>query len=105
MSGVTANEKARHMNCNVGSNERVVRLSLGIAAAAGAIFAKGMWRIPLALAGVSGIATGLTRYCPVNRLLGIDNCRGMEQISHSTKVAAARAGTRIANVASRAMAD
>lgn len=63
------------MECNVGPNERVVRLAIGVAAgvAAVALPRAGWWRIPLGLAAFAGLSTGLTRYCPMNAMLGIDN--------------------------------
>ena len=40
----------------------------------------GVWRIPLGIVSVVGIATGVSRYCPVNEALGIDNARkGIER--------------------------
>lgn len=60
---------------NVGPRERVVRLGGGIAAGAAAMLLPelGLLRIPLGLLGFIGLATGSSRYCPVNEALGIDN--------------------------------
>ncbi len=65
------------MKRNVGRVERVVRLSAGIAAGAAALLVEdlGVWRIPLGIVSLAGIATGVSRYCPVNQALGVDNYR------------------------------
>lgn len=63
------------LNRNVGSTERVFRLGAGIAAGAAALLLpelRGL-RIPLAIAGVTALVTGVSRYCPINHALGIDN--------------------------------
>ncbi len=63
-----------NMKTNVGSNERYVRLGLGLAAAAAFPFIRSIWgRSVLGLAATSGISTGLARYCPLNEAFG----RGM----------------------------
>lgn len=63
------------MKPNVGSKERYLRLGLGILAGIGTVkFSKS--KTTSALLGViaaSGIETGLSRYCPLNEVLGIDN--------------------------------
>jgi hypothetical protein len=60
------------MKQNVGSTERFARLALGAAALAAASRAEGWQRVALAGIGISGISTGLTRYCPINEALGVD---------------------------------
>lgn len=70
------------MKRNVGRIERVLRLSTGIAAGAAALLVEdlGVWRIPLGIVSVAGLATGTSRYCPINQALGIDNYRkGVER--------------------------
>lgn len=68
------------LECNVGPAERYVRLGMGLTAAAMAIggVPSERWRLPLSLAALSGIFTGITRYCPLNALLGIHNGQGCE---------------------------
>jgi hypothetical protein len=63
------------MKPNVGERESVGRIVLGIAALSAAIF---VVRNPVAAAllgvvGASGVETGVSRYCPINDLLGVDN--------------------------------
>jgi len=64
------------MNCNVGPRERIIRLASGMAlgaVAAGRPMAA--WkRIALGAVAAVEVITATTRYCPVNQLLGIDNC-------------------------------
>lgn len=59
------------MKTNVGTLDQVIRITLGIALiglfAAGAI---GAW----GLVGIVPLATGLLRFCPLYRLLGIRTC-------------------------------
>jgi len=64
------------MNCNVGPRERIIRLASGMALGA---LAAGRpmtaWkRIALGAVAAAEVITATTRYCPVNKLLGIDNC-------------------------------
>ena len=60
--------------CNIGSLEQKIRIGSGVALLAAAGFAplsRG-WRIGLAVAGLSQLVTGATRYCPVWQAMGID---------------------------------
>lgn len=68
------------MQCNVGPNERYVRVALGLAMATAAASMKGSlrWRLPLGMAAVAELATAATRYCPVSALVGVNNCRSEE---------------------------
>lgn len=58
------------MKCNVGSKERVIRLSIGAAAAALLFLGhfEGAAKIVLAVVAVVGLASGLLRFCPLNCL-------------------------------------
>ena len=58
------------MNPNVGSTECYARLAAGLAAGASAARASGWQRVALGTAAVAGIATALTRYCPINQAIG-----------------------------------
>ena len=63
------------MKPNVGEKERYVRLGLGVLAGLAAIKYARSPKVS-ALLGVmaaSGIETGLSRYCPMSDVLGIDN--------------------------------
>ena len=62
------------IKCNVCEGERLARLLLGAAAAAGAmIFRKDGLKPALTGLGLFGLITAATRYCPINHLLGIKN--------------------------------
>ena len=59
---------------NVGSKERYGRIVMGAASglAAGLLPMSFAARLGFLLIGVAGVGTGMTQYCPVNHLLGID---------------------------------
>lgn len=60
--------------CNVGQKEQKVRLALGagfVAAAIAAPVSRG-WKIGLAAFGVSQIAMGAARFCPLWHALGVN---------------------------------
>lgn len=63
------------MKPNVGPRERYVRIGIGILSAIAAITVARSKQTSALLGAIaaSGIETGLSRYCPVNTLLGIDN--------------------------------
>jgi hypothetical protein len=59
------------MNANVGGLDRVLRIVVGlglIASAAAGYFT------PWGYIGIVPLATGLVRFCPVYRLLGLRTC-------------------------------
>lgn len=58
------------MTHNVGPMERYARLAVGLAAAYAASKTTGWKRSALSSIAVSGIGTGLTRYCPMNQAFG-----------------------------------
>jgi hypothetical protein len=66
---------------NVGPRERYGRIGIGILSGIGAVFlpAEAIVRVALGIIGIVGLGTGVSRYCPVNRLLGIDNYGGAEE--------------------------
>ena len=60
------------LNCNVGKGEAVVRVLLGLA-----IFGAGIaFQNWLGLVGLWPFLTGLLRYSPLWKLLGIRTCKG-----------------------------
>lgn len=59
------------MNRNVGRIDQWLRIVLGIALIAWAALGGPAW----AWVGAVPLATGLVRFCPLYRLLGIDTCR------------------------------
>lgn len=59
------------MQVNVGSVDRVLRIGLGVLLVALAVMGViGAW----GYIGVVPLATGLFRFCPAYRLLGINTC-------------------------------
>jgi hypothetical protein len=78
---------------NVGPRERLFRIAAGSAAVTAALLwpRGGAWRWLLGTWGVANIMTGLTRYCPSNHLLGIDNTRGEELVHFEPSPNGARA--------------
>lgn len=79
------------MNCNVGGTDRTVRYSLGSAALALALFGKmsrGKRIAALALAG-SEFFTATTRYCPLNKMMGINTCEPGERVVENIQSLAA----------------
>jgi hypothetical protein len=69
------------MKPNVGPKERYVRIGLGILSGVAALtLAKSRKSsLLLGMAAASGIETGLSRYCPGNTLLGIDNAPNVQE--------------------------
>lgn len=64
------------MKVNVGSTDRVVRLSLAVVALIGAYlvgFGSGLGIVLLVIAALM-LVTGLVRFCPVYRLIGTNTC-------------------------------
>ena len=63
----------RSMRANVGDTEQKIRLAVGSAAGAAAIFAplRYKWKSLLTIAAVTGILTGIYRTSPTKRVLGI----------------------------------
>jgi hypothetical protein len=60
----------------VGKQERVFRFLGGIAASVLAFKSQNPGIKALASTiGLMGLATGVTRYCPLNQLLGVDRCQ------------------------------
>lgn len=58
------------MTANVGNIDRIIRILAGIALIAWALMGGPVW----AWIGVLPLATGLFRFCPAYRLLGINSC-------------------------------
>lgn len=69
------------MRHNVGRTEQMARLALGAAAGVLALGARGWQRGALCGVSTAGFLTGLTRYCPVNEALGVDNYRETPRFS------------------------
>lgn len=69
------------MKPNVGEKERYVRVVLGCLAAVSAVTISKSRRLSALLGAIaaSGIETGLSRYCPANEILGIDNAPNLTE--------------------------
>lgn len=63
------------MQCNVGNKEQVLRIAIGSAI----VFAGAYYRKWWGLIGIAPIVTGTTRYCPLNAVLGISNCKAINK--------------------------
>ncbi|HUY03492.1 MAG TPA: DUF2892 domain-containing protein [Rhodocyclaceae bacterium] len=58
------------MKVNVGSIDRSLRIVVGLALVAWALFGGPVW----AWIGVVPLATGLFKFCPLYALLGVNTC-------------------------------
>lgn len=58
------------MTANVGTIDRIIRILVGLALIAWVVTGGPVW----AWIGLVPLATGLFKFCPVYRLLGIDSC-------------------------------
>jgi len=65
---------------NVGSTERFVRVGIAVVATIAAARASGWPRAALRAVATAGLATGLTRFCPVNQALGRDSSRQLSPL-------------------------
>ncbi len=63
------------MTQNVGPADRIVRIVLGIAFAYGALALSGAWVWVLGILAAVALITGVTGFCPLYRLLGINTNR------------------------------
>ncbi len=63
------------MQVNVGSTDRLVRIVLGIVLVALFFVLAAPWKYVALVAGLVSITTGLTRFCGLYKLLGINTCK------------------------------
>ncbi len=71
------------MKCNVGGWHRTLRLVAGTAALGIGLLGLRGRRRALALGlGAVELTTGLSRYCPLNRALGINTCPATKGLLH-----------------------
>ena len=70
------------LRTNVGRREQMLRIGTGAIVLMLALRSRqsASRRLLLAAWGVASVATALTRWCPSNALLGIDNSRGHELV-------------------------
>lgn len=61
------------MRENIGSTEQKIRMAVGSAAAAAAIFAplRYKWKAVLSAAAAAGLITGTTGFSPFKKMLGV----------------------------------
>lgn len=60
------------MKVNVGGTDKILRIAVGLALVAWALFAGGpVW----AWIGVVPLVTGLVNFCPAYAILGINTCK------------------------------
>jgi type IV secretory pathway TrbD component len=66
------------MKCNVGGADKILRIIIGGAALAAAIFlfAAPLWKIAAFVVAAIAIGTALISYCPLNALIGLNTCKG-----------------------------
>lgn len=63
------------MRCNVGGAERAARIVGGLFLIVAAyLWLGGALSIPAYVVGAIALVTGLIRFCPINKLLGINTC-------------------------------
>lgn len=63
---------------NVSEMGRIIRMCLGAVLIISALAFENMapgWRLIATLIGAGALVTALVRYCPVNSLLGINECK------------------------------
>lgn len=65
------------MTCNVGGADKAIRIVMGIALLALALFApvEIVWRVVAGVLSAIALVTALIGFCPLNSLLGIDTCK------------------------------
>ncbi len=64
------------MACNIGTTERIIRVLIGIALLAWAIFGlSGTAQWVVGIVGLVPLVTGVVRFCPLWSLLGINTCK------------------------------
>lgn len=63
------------MTCNIGRVEQVIRVLIGIAILAVGWYYQSWW----GLIGLIPLITGIVRFCPLWRVLGISTCPSGEQ--------------------------
>ncbi len=63
--------------CNVGSADSLVRLGIGIIFLLILIFSSvtGALKILIVILAAIGIGTGLLKFCPLYRVLGVSTCK------------------------------
>ena len=63
------------MTCNIGRVEQVIRILIGVAILAVGGYYRSWW----GLIGLIPLVTGVVRFCPLWRALGISTCPSGEQ--------------------------
>ncbi len=75
------------MKCNVGGNDRTIRIVLGIVLAGVGLFAQleMTWRVIVLVIAVILLATATMRYCPINDMLDVDTSGKKDEKEGGTK--------------------
>jgi hypothetical protein len=73
------------MQRNVGSTERYVRIAAGLAAATAAAQTSGWKRTALAAVSAGGLATGVSGYCPLNQVTGLDSLHDVPSLEQGLR--------------------
>ncbi|MCS7064787.1 MAG: DUF2892 domain-containing protein [Fimbriimonadales bacterium] len=63
------------MTCNIGRVEQAIRILIGIAILAAGWYYQSWW----GLIGLIPLLTGIVRFCPLWRVLGISSCPASER--------------------------
>lgn len=68
------------IECNVGGKDRIARIGLGAALLGTGIASKisAPIRIAAGVLGTAGLITGLIKYCPVSRAVGLNTCHKVD---------------------------
>ncbi len=79
------------MKCNVGPRERIARFAIGAGTGIAALTVPmSTWkRVALGAVAAAEITTAAVRYCPVNQVIGVDNCPEGEEMKHAERDAIA----------------
>ncbi len=70
------------MKCNVGGIDMAARLIIGavLLIAAFTVTMSTVWQTVLLVVAAIALVTGIIRYCPVNKILGLNTCTGKKTI-------------------------
>lgn len=70
------------MKCNVGGIDMAARLIIGVVLliAAFTVTMSTVWQTVLLVVAAIALVTGIIRYCPVNKILGLNTCTGKKTL-------------------------
>jgi hypothetical protein len=73
------------MQQNVGSTERYARVAAGLVAGTAATQTTGWTRTALGAISATGLATGLSGYCPLNQITGRDSIHDVSPLDQGLR--------------------